>query len=888
MLNKNLVYILLVVLTLIAGSYFLLYESGPEKIIYDAMPLSSVLIFESNQTGPFWNKIKKETAFWKSVLEIDFIETLNTQIFTLDSLLMHKDMSFYATMKERKMAIALHPVGEAHGYLFFAEVGKNLRLYEIPEMAEKAFGNRVGVIDRKIGDYRAATLIDKHRNIQFNYCIVDGLFIGSFERELLEMAIAQLDSKVTLLQNEDFVSVRETRGKLVDGYVYFFPEGFNTLINKNVEPSYLQAALDASRKSTKWMALDLFIKQNEILLNGFTLPADEGLLNALVGQNSVGLKLLNVLPYNTNLLLHFGLSDFTKFHLQIVDQKVVELWSTRFGIDFSKGLIQQIDNEVALALRSSSGSGDALFAAHLKDVKLVQSTLNALAAATKGFVGKTENNISFANIQGFIPALFGSQFTDIQGCYFTVTDNFLLVANNASIVEDAVRLYKTGRTLDLNENFRRFANNLSDQSNILIYGNIREGFDLLCRFTDGRLLYHLNRNQKVIREFEAFAVQLSATEKMIYTNAVIKYNPDYKEESLIAWKTLLDAPLVARPFIVDDHLSGKKNVIVFDENNKMYLISAEGEVLWKKQLSEQPISDVFVVDFFKNGKLQYLFNTAHHLHLIDRNGDYVRNYPIKLRSQATNGLVVFDYENKKEYRILVSGADKKTYNYELAGREVSGWEPPRSLDIVTKPVERLFAGSLDYIIITDSKGDIKIVDRRGQTRVNPRGQMQKALNSDFYINRTNSKGVLLTTNKNGKLIYISGTGILSTTDFGNYSSDHFFLYEDFTQNRSLDFIFLDGDQLRIYDRFQKELYSYRFKNYILTRPVFFNINRNKRLLGIVDETAREIYLIDKDGKMIIGSGLTGELPFAVGSLRSNDEINLLTAIANELINYQIY
>jgi hypothetical protein len=40
--------------------------------------------------------------------------------------------------------------------------------------------------------------------------------------------------------------------------------------------------------------------------------------------------------------------------------------------------------------------------------------------------------------------------------------------------------------------------------------------------------------------------------------------------------------------------------------------------------------------------------------------------------------------------------------------------------------------------------------------------------------------------------------------------------------------------------------------------------------------------------MIISSGLTGETPFAVGSLHDSDEINLVTGVGNMVYNYVIY
>jgi hypothetical protein len=135
---------------------------------------------------------------------------------------------------------------------------------------------------------------------------------------------------------------------------------------------------------------------------------------------------------------------------------------------------------------------------------------------------------------------------------------------------------------------------------------------------------------------------------------------------------------------------------------------------------------------------------------------------------------------------------------------------------------------------------------------------------------------------------VGADGALNRTDFGSYSDKHFFLYEDFDGDKSVDFIYLDQNDLRVYNKFKTELFSHHFDTEIVTRPVFFKITRNKRLLGIVSEKAREIYLIDRKGNMIVSSGLVGETPFAVGSLHNNQEINLVTGVGNALFNYVIY
>ena len=51
-----------------------------------------------------------------------------------------------------------------------------------------------------------------------------------------------------------------------------------------------------------------------------------------------------------------------------------------------------------------------------------------------------------------------------------------------------------------------------------------------------------------------------------------------------------------------------KEVIVQDNANNLYLINKEGVRLWKVKLSDKILGDVYQVDYYRNGKLQYLFN----------------------------------------------------------------------------------------------------------------------------------------------------------------------------------------------------------------------------------------------------------------------------------------
>jgi hypothetical protein len=92
-----------------------------------------------------------------------------------------------------------------------------------------------------------------------------------------------------------------------------------------------------------------------------------------------------------------------------------------------------------------------------------------------------------------------------------------------------------------------------------------------------------------------------------------------------------------------------------------------------------------------------LFSGKNDLHILDRNGNYIERYPVKLRSPATNSLALFDYDNNLTYRIVIAGEDKMIYTYDKSGSVVKGWKPFRSAGFVNDEQALRISGK-DYVL----------------------------------------------------------------------------------------------------------------------------------------------------------------------------------------------
>ena len=611
-----------------------------------------------------------------------------------------------------------------------------------------------------------------------------------------------------------------------------------------------------------WVLLDVLPEDHALVMNGYALANDStSAWRPLKYQRPVKNSVVNILPSDTRYMHHYGMSDYASYWESFRNPDKVKAFNKKYNTDVENKLLASL-SEVCLAKFGKNNR--EMFVGRMNDPSAVIKFMERLAS--KMGVNNTLNCQGYAlydlGKNSFVPDVFGDEFQPMKRCCYAIVDQYLVMAPTMETLQEVIACYRSGRTLDLNEGFRSFQQKMLESANITHF-----------EMNDGRTL----------------AVQLASSKDLVYTNICLSHGKEAPSENHVRWKANLEAPLQGKPYLVENANTSNCNVVAFDQNNIMYLIDSEGTILWKRLMDEAPMSEVFTVDGLNNGQLQFLFNTAHAIYLIDCDGNNVGNYPVRLPFEAANGLSVFDYQGNRDYRILLCGIDRLVYNYNIRGEEVEGWNRHRAEDQVRQPVRHLVADNRDYLIVSDVSGGVRILDRQGRIRIPLTSDMQKSPQNDIYTNATNSrKGLFLTSDKEGKLLYITADGALNRTDFGSYSEKHFFLYEDFNGDQDPDFIYLDRQDLKVFDRFKNELFSHHFDVEITTKPVFFRISRSKRMLGVVSEKAREITLIDRKGHMIVNSGLVGETPFAVGSLHGDQEINLITGVGNALFNYAIY
>ncbi len=328
-------------------------------------------------------------------------------------------------------------------------------------------------------------------------------------------------------------------------------------------------------------------------------------------------------------------------------------------------------------------------------------------------------------LPGFAPG-----FTD---SYYAFHDNFMITGNSYITISRFLYDNMLNKTLSNDLLYRGFERTLPTRAGYLFYCVPSHIIDYLASYLKPEIIGGLRSNRTSLDKLQSVGFQLSSINGMIYNSLSASYREEIREESTTEWETLLDTIAGIKPFFFTNHITGAKEIFIQDMKNNAYLINAAGRVLWKVPLKERITGTIYMIDYYRNGKYQLLFSGKNDLHILDRNGNYVERYPVKLRSPATNSLALFDYDNNLAYRIVIAGEDKMIYTYDKSGSVVKGWKPFRSAGFVNDEASFYRISGKDYVVVSD-ESSIYFLDRSGNVRLKLNDAVTKASRSSLRLN----------------------------------------------------------------------------------------------------------------------------------------------------------
>jgi hypothetical protein len=921
MIRKVLFWTVAVILTgVIVYAFLELRRGNIQRVdVVQAVPTDAAMLINTLDLTEFIRGEMSRNKIWQELGALQAVGSFQETIGHLDSLLLD-DREIAELYKGSDISFSLHKSGKNNfDYIMYYSLESAGNDKEILRFIQDKLPDGSRISNRRYNEIRVYDVEIPGDQNSFSFTFSHGLLLLSRSSILLEEAIRQIEQNQGVADEPGFTEVARTAGRNVEGNIFLDYKTIPGVVSHLFNPRYSDW-VSGFVNFADWSELDVNIRPDAILLNGFTYSGEgsDDLMSIILKHQPQRLDIESVIPENMVAFIGLGLDDFSEYkrdyieHLEIHGTgrsylRDLRSFNEKYKTDIDKVFLPLMDRQAALVLTDVRNFGwdeNAYVVCNTKSRSLAEEKLreflgiiaevDGIGLSTLIIEHPVNNDVNYTFYTIPVPYLpgkiFGKIFAGINSKYCAFYDNYLIFGNSIPALSKYIHANQIGNSLGSDLDFLQFSEYLASRSNLYCYLNIPASDDLMEKYLRADLVEKFRKEEEHFSKFQAFAYQITSENDLAYNNIILKYTPDMRDEAQTVWESRLDRPVIVKPSLVTNHYTGEKEIFVQDKGNTIYLLNNSGRILWKQTIDGRILGDVHQVDYYRNGKLQFMFNTREKLHLVDRNGNYVERYPVSLRSPATNGMALFDYEKSRDYRIAVAGEDRGIYLYDKTGNIVKGWNIMKSEGKVEMSIKHFRVGSKDYIVFADHFTTY-ILNRRGETRIRVEKHFPVASHANIILesSTTGIKPRLALTDSLGRVQFIYFDGKVETLELGTFSGDHYFEYSDLDGSGRREFIYIDGKELAVFGYDGSRKFSRTFKSPVSRPPVIYQFSYGNKKIGLVSEKRNELYLVNNDGSLYQGFPLLGSTPFSIGVInKSVSKFNLIVGSdENFLYNYSV-
>lgn len=908
---KKIIAILALILVLGGGAYFYFHlkkAEVPASIALKAIPIDASLIFESRKTVPLWKNISQTSEIWKDLLDIPYFTDLNQKLKSLNSIIAD-NQELANVLENQPLYVSAHINGMNHfNYLFVCSLPAGSSMSPISGFLDSLKGNNpVNDLHYEETTIHCVKIDDEN---SFYYTISNGIFISSFGSALIKESLRQLESGISLINNPYFTKVLNASGGQPAANLFVNFQTFTNVSGHLFNKSFLPT-LTSMQDFGQWMELDITVNPDELIMTGFTDCDSTGsqFLNLFQHQASGEIKAASVAPSNTAYMVCHEFSNYGMFHKEYLQylgrhnrNRDREEWINRvqryYGLNIEKYFYPWINNEVAQVITEPTDStlqNNTYVLMEATDVKEAINKITILAdtIASKKEIKVTDSiymhhDIRNLDLDFVMGNILGSTFDGVTKSWYASVGNYVVFANSLNSLKTFIYEYEGSNTLEKDSYYKDYIKqHVESESGIYIYNNMALSPVVYAKYLDKSYAGDMKKYRNAFSKFHAASIQYSFVQGMFYTNIYLKRNPMFRKEIVPLWQVTLDTTVAVPPCWITEHITHGQFVFVEDNNENVYMINNNGHIEWKKKIDGDIQSPVFQVDALKNNKIQYLFSTSESIVLLDRNGNMVDGFPVKLKFTPSGPLYVEDFDNNKNYRLLIPGDDLKIHEYDITGKSVDGWVMPETKYPVNSPAHYCNIDKKDYLVFVDDGGKVYALDRKGEEKLNLDNRLPSHIRN-FYIIRgkTLTNSYILTTDSAGTVFRLSLSGELTTSQYlsGTYNNPDF-VPGPADSNGKQEMIFLSGTDVWGYNPDKTEVFHATAKEDLNNNLLLFLYPNHSLRIGAVDKKNNRIYLWDNTGKLCPGFPLYGSGGFSIADMKNDGSLFLVTGADNKVYVY---
>jgi hypothetical protein len=278
----------------------------------------------------------------------------------------------------------------------------------------------------------------------------------------------------------------------------------------NILANNLTGELNIFNKQDSYAAFNYNFSKEKLLFNGnTTLQGSENFYKLFVDLPSQQLTIANILPQKTANYTIYAINDYPTWQkglnqwlafnkdIEKINSNMLAI-KEKYRLDLMQVLPQYFKNQfIAFQLNT----GEKFGAIELSNGEKVNQFLLDLSSEYAPDIRIfKEPNIPFA--------FFGDPFKKFERPFFTIIDNYLIMANNASSIQAFLNSYSANQLLINDPDYISFSNQLSSAATISFYVNNKNSNEIFGR--NLKLPYFKQYQAKNgFKKYNAFCYQLT-------------------------------------------------------------------------------------------------------------------------------------------------------------------------------------------------------------------------------------------------------------------------------------------------------------------------------------------------------------------------------------------
>lgn len=562
-----------------------------------------------------------------------------------------------------------------------------------------------GVIDKRYGQ----VMVHKSAVPDVSFAVYGRFLVASPSLVIVEASLRHLDNGTSV---KDEPLYNQISGASSDrGVLHVNMENIGKLFSGAAAPDYVRYA-SAFQSFADWTALGLGEGDSPRVFEGraVSLRQGERLCDVLLSQRGRRPEAWSVVPYSASYMLTLPITSYSDY---------IRAYSSFVASDGRRNDYEYI--KASVTVNPGEGKEKVTPDAFVRSLDPVEVAVFALDAdggrrilavrcGNEKAVEEARDTVIDFSYGKYLPAVLGGVFAPSSGDSWCVLGDWAFMGGREDLT--ALRQSRAAGT------FFSLADYLSQTP---ASGELRE---LSClslmvnagRYADAAAAYFKEPYSETVRgAFGKKNLELLFLNTYKAGNELglrfSLYQEDLSELPQLsgagegtAGTVVEDMPVTVPegPFPVKNFVDGSQNWLEQLDNYDLRLLGASRNPVWTVKFDAPVCGTVRQIDYLKNNKLQMLFGAGDKVWLLDRLGRKVGRFPISLGKEILLGPDVYDFNDDKNYTMMVLHTDNTLCQYDIDGKPIPGWNPVTLSERIMSLPEQVKIGDRIYWAVRTS------------------------------------------------------------------------------------------------------------------------------------------------------------------------------------------